>query len=218
MRKPNRNFLSLCLFLLLATGVCAAPADVQVIDDFNAGINPNWKNNEFKGLTSYSVVAQDGENVLRAQSEATASALVFEKKYSLTDYPILTWRWKIEAILPRGDARSKSGDDYPARIYVVFPHWNPLMTRSINYIWANKLPKGEHVPSLYAKNSIMVAAQSGMENSGRWITERHNVRQDYRRIFREEPPEVGAIVLMSDSDDTGGSSVGWYDDIRIEKE
>lgn len=191
---------------------------VQVIDDFNSGINSNWVNKEFSGLTRYSIVVQEGETVLQAQSTAAASALVFEKEYQLRDYPILSWRWKIKTILPKGDARIKSGDDYPARIYVVFPHWNPLMTRSINYIWANKLPKGTHIPSLYTANSVMIAAQSGLENSGRWVTERHNVLEDYRRIFGEEPPAVGALVVMSDSDDTGDSSVGWYDNIQIEKE
>ena len=209
-------FLLISILLVLPPGTDAS--DVQIIDDFNSGINSHWVNNEFSGLTHYSVVAQDGESVLQAISEAAASALVFEKKYSLTNYPILSWRWKIKDTLPKGDARIKSGDDYPARIYVVFPHWNPFMTRSINYIWANKLPQGEHVPSLYTSNSVMIAAQSGGQNSGRWMTERHNVLEDYRRVFGEEPPAVGAIVVMSDSDDTGGRSVGWYDDIRIEKE
>ncbi len=196
----------------------AAASGVQLIDDFNSGLNPHWKNKEFSGLTQYSVVELDGESVLQAKSEAAASALVFEKHYRLADFPILSWRWKIEAVLPRGDARSKAGDDYPARIYVVFPHWNPLKTRSINYIWANKLPLGAQVPSRYTANSVMIAAQSGAEKAGRWVSERHNVLEDYRRVFGEDPPAVGAIVVMSDSDDTGDSSLGWYDDIQIEKE
>lgn len=208
----------LLVFFLLTMPSFVVAADLQIIDDFNSGLNPNWQNKEFSGLTRYNIVVQEGETVLQAQSTAAASALVFEKEYQLHDYPFLSWRWKIKTILPKGDARIKSGDDYPARIYVVFPHWNPLMTRSINYIWANKLPKGTHIPSLYTANSVMIAAQSGLENSGRWVTERHNVLEDYRRIFGEEPPAVGALVIMSDSDDTGGNSVGWYDDIQIEKE
>jgi len=205
----------ICLLSIFA--FTAAASEVELIDDFNNGLNPHWQNKEFSGLTHYSVVELDGESVLQAKSEAAASALVFEKEYNLNDYAILSWRWKIKDILPKGDARIKSGDDYPARIYVVFPHWNPLKTRSINYIWANKLPLGAQVPSLYTANSVMIAAQSGAEHAGRWESERHNVLDDYRQVFGEEPPAVGAIVIMSDSDDTGDSSLGWYDDIRIEK-
>jgi hypothetical protein len=207
----------LFLWLLAATG-SAATGDTLVIDDFNAGLKPNWKIKTFKGQTHYSVIDQDGERVLTALSTAAASALVFEKTYSLRDYPVLSWRWKVANILAGGDARSKAGDDYPARIYVVFPHWFFPKTRSINYIWANKLPKGAHLPSSYTANSVMVAVQSGPEQVGRWIRERRNVRDDYRRIFGTEPPAAGAIAIMTDTDNTGGTARAWYDDIRLEKE
>ena len=218
MIRRAAKLAGLVYFCVLAIFMSAAgAAEVQLIDDFNRGLSPHWQNQQFSGLTDYSIVELDGESVLQAKSEAAASALVFEKGYRLDDYPILSWRWKIAAVLPRGDARSKAGDDYPARIYVVFPHWNPLQTRSINYIWANKLPLGAQVPSLYTANSVMIAAQSGAEKAGRWVSERHNVLEDYRQVFGEDPPAVGAIVIMSDSDDTGDSTQGWYDDIRIEK-
>lgn len=32
----------------------------------------------------------------------------------------LSWRWKVSNIYEAGNAREKSGDDYPARIYVAF--------------------------------------------------------------------------------------------------
>jgi len=195
-----------------------ASSETIILDDFNAGLKKNWQMKEFKGQTQYSVVTLEGEKVLLAQSDATASALVFEQKYDLRDFPILSWRWKINNIHPKGNSQTKAGDDYAARIYVVFPHWFTPMTRSINYIWANKLPKGSHTPSPYTANSVMLATQSGPENSGHWITERRNVWEDYREIFGEDPPTVGAIAIMTDSDDTGGSAIAWYDDIRIEKE
>lgn len=214
-----RLMLSCCLFLLFqVSSVFAEDTAVQVIDDFNVGLSPQWQSKEFKGQTRYVITDQEGERVLSAQSDGAASALVFNKEYSLSDYPVLSWRWKVKNILDKGDARIKGGDDYAARLYVVFPHWFFPMTRSVNYIWANKLPKGSTLPSLYAANSVMVAVQSGPENIGRWVTERRNVREDFRRIFGEEPPAVGAIVIMTDTDNTGETALAWYDDVRIEKE
>ena len=35
------------------------------------------------------------------------------------------------------------------------------------------------------------------------------------RIFGEEPPEAGAVAIMTDTDNTGESAVAFYDDIRL---
>ena len=70
--------------------------------------------------------------------------------------------------MQNGDARLKRGDDYAARVYVIFPHWLPLRTRSINYIWANRLPRESAQANTYTANAMMLALQSGNGNSGEW--------------------------------------------------
>ena len=191
-------------------------ASVVIIDNFDRGLSPQWQVKEFNGQTHYRIVNDPPGKILEADSHGTASALVYEKRYTLHDYPFLSWRWKVSEINPKGDASHKEGDDYAARIYVVFPHWFFPMTRSINYIWANKLPAGSHIPSSYTNRSIMLAVKSGNEHVGSWQFERRNVLEDYRQIFGEEPPLVGAIAIMTDTDNTKGNALSWYDDIRIE--
>jgi hypothetical protein len=115
----------------------AANAEVVILDNFNAELNPIWRNEEFKGQTRYNLVNLDGDRVLQGESAGTASALVFKTKYRLQDYPVLSWRWKVADILEAGDARSKKTDDYAARVSVVFPHWFLPLTRSI------QLPLGQ---------------------------------------------------------------------------
>lgn len=212
-----RMLLILIGSLLAAAGVAAAGQSI-VIDDFENGLGPGWEVKEFKGRTFYAVAHDDdGSHVLKAQSRDAASGLIFRKEYALHDFPVLAWRWKVGNILDKGDETKKEGDDYAARVYVIFPHWFFPRTKSINYIWANKLPKGRHVPNPFAGNAVMVAVESGRENVGRWMTERRNVYEDYRAIFGEEPPRVGAIAVMTDTDNTGSSATAWYDDIRIER-
>jgi hypothetical protein len=128
-------------------------------------------------------------------------------------YPILHWRWKVADTIPGGDARHKTTDDYVARIYVVFPHWFFPMTRTINYIWANQLPQGEAIPSSYTSRSMMLAVRSGRQHRGEWLEEQRDVLADYRRLFGEEPAKIGAIAIMTDTDNTGQSAQAWYDDI-----
>ncbi len=207
--------ISVFWLLLAAAGWCGER--IAPIDDFEKGIDPRWQQKAFKGKTLYTVVPDGEGRVLRAESRAAASGLVFEKKYDLQDYPLLAWRWKVSNVLAKGDARTRAGDDYAARVYVIFPHWFPLKTRSINYIWANRLPEGDFIPNSYYGNAVMLAVESGPEKAGQWVQERRNVLADYRMLFGEEPPTVGAIAIMTDTDNTGESVVAYYDDIRLEK-
>jgi hypothetical protein len=213
LRRPP--FPLLCL--LIVVSVAVAQAATLMIDDFEQGLSPRWEKKSFAGETSYQVVTEGTGKVLHARSQGGASGLFFTKEYRLQDYPLLSWRWKVRGIIPGGDESQKSTDDYAARVYVVFPHWFPPKTRTINYIWGNKLARGAALPSPYTGNAQMVAVESGTEKVGEWIGERRNVLEDYRRLFREEPPKVGAIAIMTDTDNTGASAEAWYDDLQIEK-
>ncbi len=204
-----------CLLLLAAVaGWC--DDRVLVIDDFEKGLRSQWEEKAFKGRTDYTVVPGDGGMVLQAESRAAASGLIFKHEYDLKQYPILAWRWKISNILAKGDAHTKAGDDYAARIYVIFPNWLPWNTRSINYIWANRLPQGEFIPNSFYHKAVMLAVESGPEKVGEWVAEQRNVLEDFRKIFGEDPPLAGGIAIMTDTDNTGESAVAWYDDIRLE--
>ncbi len=154
--------------------------------------------------------------MLQAVSRGTASGLIYRIDYDPHDFPLLHWRWKISNVLAKGDAARKEGDDYAARVYVVFPHWFPLKTRSINYIWANRLPRGASLPNAFFSRAMMLAVESGTAKVGQWVEETRNVRDDFRRLFGGEPPAVGAIAIMTDSDNTGEAATAWYDDLRIE--
>jgi hypothetical protein len=50
------------------------------------------------------------------------------------------------------------------------------------------------------------------------MEEKRDVLQDYRDLFGEEPPQVGGITLMIDSDDTKSSAESYFDILRFQKE
>jgi hypothetical protein len=118
-------------------------------------------------------------------------------------------------VLFKGNALRKDSDDYAARVYVVFPSLVLWKTKALTYIWANKLAPGTALHNPYTKNAIMIAVESGSARAGQWVEERRNVFEDYRRHFGEDPPKVGAIAIMIDSDNTGEKVVAWYGPIRI---
>lgn len=41
------------------------------------------------------------------------------------------------------------------------------------------------------------------------------VYEDYKRIFGEEPPLLGGVAIMTDTDDTRDEATAWYGDIVL---
>ncbi|MFC1868277.1 DUF3047 domain-containing protein [Thermodesulfobacteriota bacterium] len=200
--------VSLCFhFQVRAAGI--------LVDDYKAGLSPRWEQKSFKGETHYQVSRVDNKYCIKATSNASASGLYYKIDYDLKEYPILNWQWKIDHIITKGNALKKKGDDYAARVYVIFPSVLFWKTKAINYIWASKLPRGKAVPNPFTSNAVMIAVKSGSANAGQWREETRNVYKDFREYFRQDPPMVGAIAIMTDTDNTGEEAVAWYGPIRI---
>jgi hypothetical protein len=203
----------LTLALLLTTSLSWG-AELPV-GQFSAGDLSGWEDKPFKGKTTYSLVTDEGKSVLKAHSRHAASGLIKKVSIKAAEYPVLRWSWKVEHTLKREDVKSKKGDDFAARVYVVFPR-SFFRTRAINYVWAAKMPKDSAVPSPYTSNSIIVAVESGEEMVGQWVAEERNYYEDYRKYFGEEPPKVGAVAVMTDTDDTRDEVTAYYGDIFLE--
>jgi hypothetical protein len=205
------------LFVLSVTmlGTAGIAAGPLLIDDFGKGLSAGWEKKVFKGETVYRPILEEGRPAVKAESRATASALIHRISLDPKSYPRLSWSWKIVRTIGKGDERTKGGDDYAARVYVVFPSTLFWRTRAVNYIWANRLPRGAFLPNAYTGNAVMVAVESGDGNAGKWIEEERNLVEDYRRAFGEDPPKVGAVAIMTDTDNTGEQAVAWYGAIRF---
>ncbi|OGQ97201.1 MAG: hypothetical protein A2521_15570 [Deltaproteobacteria bacterium RIFOXYD12_FULL_57_12] len=210
----KKQLIAIIFFLTLIIAATGHGGEI-LIDDFAAGLRPGWQEKIFKGKTEYRLVQDSGQSVLMATSDKSASGLYYEIAYDPNKYPVLSWSWKIDHVLNKGNAYQKSGDDYAARIYVVFHSlffWN---TKTLNYIWANKLPKGEAIPNPYTANVVMIAVQSGNDLAGEWRAERRNIREDYIRYFGGQPGPVDAIAIMTDTDNTQEQATAYYGPIRV---
>jgi hypothetical protein len=52
-------------------------------------------------------------------------------------------------------------------------------------------------------------------STSKWVNEDRNIYEDFRKFFGEEPPLLGAVALMTDTDNTGEEAVAWYGDITL---
>jgi len=196
----------LIVFFLLSGASHATPLRISCGDQVSG-----WEEKIFNGQVDYQAVIDDGRQVLQAESKGKASALIYRLNVDPHQYPKLRWRWKIDKILEKGHAGQKAGDDYPARVYIIFDSWLPNYARSINYIWASKVDRETLIVSPYYRRSIMLAVNSGPESVGRWVIEERDLLSDYKRAFGGKIPLIKAIAIMSDGDNTGESSMAWYD-------
>lgn len=216
VRQPARPLQCMPLLCaLLFSGSDLARAERIDVGQFSAGKLDNWETESFSGATQYRLQSLSGRGtVLSASSKASASGLFHKIDIDLNTTPYLHWSWKIDNLIPGADERSKDGDDYPARIYVVFSgglfFWK---TRAINYVWSSNQPVGSEWPNAYTANARMIAVRTGADELGEWRSEARDVRADYRRLFGAEPGRVAAVALMTDTDNTALSARAWYGDI-----
>jgi len=215
MRRHTAVFLLALMAPCLFPATGGAGAGETVIDDFSNGLSEKWREKSFKGHTRYRVTTRYGAPCLLAESHGTASGLFYEIEFDPRERPLLRWTWRVDGVVAGGDARKKSGDDYAARVYVVFPGFFFWQTRALNYIWANTLPKGTVIENAYTSGAMMIAVESGPEQSGKFITETRDLYADYKTAFGEEPPMAGAVAIMTDTDDTGGAAAACYGPIVL---
>jgi len=170
----------------------------------------------FKGHTDYEISSEGNNLTLKASCNNTASAFYRHMPVDLTKTPILRWSWKIDGIQAGLDDVSKKGDDYAARVYVVYKGTLPWDVSAMNYVWANTQPAGASWPNAYTKRAIMVAQKSGLpDNNEIWVDEIRNVREDFKKYFGRDVTKIDGVAIMTDCDNGGGVSTGYYRDIRF---
>ena len=132
--------------LLIAVAVTCRAEELPVSHFGTEGL-AGWKSKAFKGVTDYTLVKENGRTVVKAHSKTAASGLVKTVKLDPHQFRYLKWSWKVAGIIPNGDEHTKAGDDYAARVYVVFPGRFFWQTRPSTTSGPIALPKGPPCPT-----------------------------------------------------------------------
>jgi len=218
------RFLALVLLVLLTP---AWAADQVVIEDWKKpplgakGVPPDWKGQDWGSPTYDMTIAEnDGHRVLHLRSKDDGSTVTkdIKGKVDLKQTPILEWRWKAVVLPKGGDSRKKELDDQAAQLYVVWPRFpGPVRSRIIGYVWDTTAPVGTVVKSEKTGTVTYIILRSGTADLGKWVTERRNVREDFKRIYGEEPDNPGAVSIAIDSNDTKSSAEALFGPIVFKK-
>ena len=204
-----------------------------------ASLPEGWKPLTFKKiptLTTYELVKDGAQVVVKAMSDSSASGLTKEVRIDPKEFPIVRWRWKVENLLQKSDATRKDGDDYPARLYITFEYdpdkvsfgkklkykagqalFGDIPIGAISYVWETKALVGAILDNAYTDFVKMIVVESGPSHIGLWVDESRNIYEDYRKAFGEDPPMINGVAIMSDTDNTKERATAYYGDIVFVK-
>ena len=179
------------------------------------GVPPGWTLQEFAGHAAIELVRSDGRLAARLHSERASFAIHRDVVVELREFPYLSWTWKVTRLPAGGDVREAARDDQAAQLYVIFPRWPSPRTASdvIGYVWDSRAPAGTRIKHPRADNVRIVVVESGPARLGEWRTYERNVAADYTALFGRQPPRVGKVAVMVDSNDTRGEAEALFGDL-----
>ena len=210
-----KNKLLLTSALIMTCGATNADTSQIKLGEFSKGSLTGWESKVFKGKTQYQIKQQGNLKSLSAVSNAGASGLGVRKRIDLTKTPFLNWSWRVDKPLPPLKEKTKAGDDYAARLYVIIDGglfiWK---TKALNYVWSSTPSKGTKWNNAFApRNARMLSVRDSRNGPGQWLKEKQNVQQDFKNLYGFIPRYIDGVALMTDTDNSGGSAAASYGDI-----
>lgn len=181
-------------------------------------LSAGWGHRTFFAVTPtrYSIENIDNRSVLQCQTDNSGSILARHTDIQLSDYPMLSWSWKIATPIESDlDEDSQQGDDHPARFFVRFAGEDGTR-RAVEIIWSNK----KYVAGDYKIiNDFYHYVANGLnQNVGTWHDQSIDLMQVYKDIGgTAAEPTLTLLGFFCDSDNTGAESLAYFSDVRLEK-
>jgi len=214
-----RARLTLTALVLALAATAWAQSGSVVIEDWAKppvgakGIPDGWKGQNW-GSPKYdfTIVTDDGRKALHMKSvnEGSTVSKDIKGKINLKDTPFLEWSWKVTVLPKGGDSCHKATDDQAGQVFLVWPRF-PEAVRSqiIGYVWDSTQPVGTICKSEKSGTVTYVVLRSGAAELGKWVTERRNVVDDFKKIYGDAPVDPAAVSIAVDSNDTN-STAEWF--------
>lgn len=200
-----------------APAMAGAPAAAPVpVSRFATRGLADWQTKVFDGTTDYRLITDRTGTWLEARADDSGSGLYREMAPDLGRTPVLAWSWWVDAPVPVADVRTKEGDDFAARVYVVFSgglaFWR---TTTLVYVWGTTSAPAGPWANPFTDHARMITVSRGRPTAS-WTEVRRNVVEDYRQAFGHAPGPVSAVAIMTDTDQTGARCLARYRDLRFE--
>lgn len=221
--KGIRSQTSLIMLIILFSLFLPAKADNDrlIIDSFSKGADEKgvpleWELKEKEGTPIFRLEKEEDIYVLHLISEKSSFGLTKKINIDIKEYPYLNFRWKVIELPRNGDFRKKETDDQAAQIYVAFGKFK-LTAKIVGYLWENKAPKLISGVSPAWSKTRLIVLESGPEKIGKWVCEKRNIYNDYKDLFKKEPPKAKLISIYINSQHTKSRAESYFGEIYFSK-
>ncbi len=226
-----------------ATGYGSFAGDASSIPGFSTaslgpGPVPGWQHQTLPKVersNRFEIAADRELRALRVTSSSSASTWLSRVQAEPGQRAALQWQWKVSKSLAGSDLRIKQGDDYAARLYVLFDLPADRLTladrlrmqaartlagvevpaAALCYVWGSAQPAGTTGWNPYTDRVRMVVVDSGDTHAGRWRTVSRNLLRDWEEAFGGAMPPVAAIAVGADTDNTRDTVEAWFGDVAL---
>jgi len=215
MRCRRLWYVGVILCGIWASGASVAWGQSTVVVDFSTAretVPKDWELSVHTGEPHLQLVQDDGKQALLMRSDQASFSLQRKIHVSLQASPLLVWDWKVTELPKGGDFRHSGSDDQAAQLIIAFSS-----TRFLSYIWDSTAPKGliAAASAPLFKKIFAVVMQSGTPGLGTWITERHNLIDDYKQAYGEEPEVVEGVRIQINSQHTHSRAESYWHSIAV---
>jgi hypothetical protein len=179
------------------------------------------------GLDELRSGSQQNPYCLRMVSDSESSFGISRKmSVDPKEYPYLNWKWAATRLPAGADIRRRETDDQAAQVYVVFtptgfPH--ALTAPLLGYIWDTECPRGTTGRNAhpFAGRVRYIVLRNKNDKLGQWITEKRNIYEDYRKLFKDinggEPPMVVGVTFFINAHKTKTQAESRFCDVYFTK-
>ena len=212
------GWVGLLALVLVLLATPAGPAGRAGIEDWTGqplgsrGIPAGWTAYATPGgrpAYDFTIVEDQGRRALSLRSRDEHSTIAREVQVDLEATPILEWSWKIVELPAGADVRVRATSDLAAHVLVAWPRFpGALRSRLLAYAWGSREPAGSVERSRKTPTVTFLILRSGAEQLGRFVTERRDVVEDYRRVYGEPPENPRVVAISIDTNDTHSSAAG----------
>ena len=218
-KRKDSNCVTIFKYHLLLGVISCLLSVPSFADQYLNLDDPNtWKMKQLVKTTLYDVTHKSGEPVLTLESKHSAGLFFRMIAVDLKETPYLNWSWKISHIYNNPSEVKRSGDDFPARVLIVYEEgFVGTDSTGFSFVWASQVSKGTVWKSPVSENLLMVVNQSGDSHVNQWLTEKVDLKATFKNLLKKNIDRVSYIALMADTDDLKESVTTQFKNIYFSK-
>jgi len=188
-----------------------------------------------KPETVYTRCEYEGRPAWHAQSHAAASVWRRRADMAVTPATQVEFSWWVANTIAGADLSRAEVADSPVRVGFAFDgDLSRLSMRNrmqfqlvealtgeappfamLMYVWDNHAAIESVMHSTRSDRLRKVVLECGDAHVRQWRDYRRNLFDDFQRAFGESPGRLTAVALMTDTDNTRGTTEAWYGDVIL---